>query len=300
MHNELSVLKVHACESFTASLHLFGRLRTSLPPLLLPMLNLASITTVLFAATTIIHSPIASAQKVDSCSFPGVTCATCLARWQSGPSYTRSSAPCAWCGSRTTNSSDPGYIGNCFADNGLNRYHLCDRLGLGVYSGTDAFVCDVVFSPAEAAAIVTAFLSLVSAAMCYKSATAASKPRRPQYKWLAIGFLLPVISVLILFCLRKTGHFDSAPSLSNHSSFPAVAYASAPGDDPLSGRYSPAPNPPASVHHESSTHQYVYHSQDPVPPAAYINAYGQDGSGYQDTQMPYVQQSGVAGAYGSC
>ena len=265
------------------------------------MFNLACIATVLVLATTLIFPPIASAQRVESCSFPAVTCRTCLGRWESGPSYARSSAPCAWCGSRTTNTSDPGYIGHCFADNGLNRYHLCDARGLGVYSGTDAFVCDVVLSPAEAAAVVIGFLSLVSAALCYKSATAASKPRRPQYKWLAIGFLLPVISVLILFCLRKTGHFDSAPSLSNQPSFPGVPYASAPHDDPPSARYSPAPNPPASVYHDSNTHQYVYQRLDPVPPAAqHINAYGQDGSGYQDAQMPYAQQSGVAGAYGSC
>ena len=133
-------------------------------------------------------------------------------------------------------------------------------------------MCDVVLSPAEAAAVVIGFLSLVSAAMCYKSATAASKPRRPQYKWLAIRFLLPVISVLILFCLRKTRHFDSAPSLSNQPSFPGVPYASAPHDDPPSARYSTAPNPPASVYHDSNTHQYVYQSLGscqgcaPLPP----------------------------------
>ena len=257
------------------------------------MFNVVPITTVLVVAISVFLSPIVAAQRVDSCSFPGVTCRTCLGRWESGPSYTRSPGPCTWCGSRTTNTSDPGYRGNCFADNGLNRYNLCDYYSLPVYSGTNAFVCDVVFSPGEAAGIVIGFFSLVSAAMCYKSATAASKPRSPQYKWLAIGFLLPVVSVLILFCLRKRGHFDSAPSHSNQSSFPSVSYASAPNDNPQSGPYSPAPTLSAYACDVSSTQQYSYQSQDPVPPAAYISAYGQAGSGYQDTQMPYAQQSYV-------
>ncbi len=237
------------------------------------MFNLAPITTALVAAIAIIFSPIVAAQKVDSCSFPGVTCKTCLGRWESGSSYSRSQGPCVWCGSRTTNTSDPGYIGTCFANNGLNKYNLCQQYALPVYEGTSSFVCDVVISPPEVAGIVIGVLSLVSAAMCYKAATAASKPRTPQYKWLAFGFFLPVVSVLILFCLRKRGHFDS-PALvhSSQSSFPSVPYSSALNGSAQSAAYSP---------------------QGPAPPTAHTSAYGQGSAPYLDTQILYAQQGYV-------
>ncbi len=176
----------------------------------------------------------------------------------------------------------------------MNKYNLCQYYALPVYEGTSAFVCDVVLAPPEVAGIVIGVLSLVSAAMCYKAATAASKPRTPQYKWLAFGFFLPVVSVLILFCLRKRGHFDSsALADSSQSSFPSVPYSSALNDSAQSAAYSPAPSPAVAVDDVSSTQQYVFQNQHPALPAAHTSAYGQAGAPYLDTQMLYAQQGYV-------
>jgi hypothetical protein len=156
----------------------------------------------------------------------------------------------------------------------------------------------VVLSPGVVAAIVTGFFSLASACLCFKLATAASKPRSPQYKWLAIGFLLPVISVLILLCLRKRGHFDaSAPSYSSQTSFPNAPYGSAPNGYAQSVPYIAAPNDVSSTQQyvspndASDTQQYVSPIQDHAPAAGYFSApYGQAGYDHQSNQMLLAQQ----------
>jgi hypothetical protein len=186
--------------------------------------------------------PIAVTQ-VSSCSFPGVTCSTCLNRYTTGSSYDSSLTKCGWCGARSLNASDPSTSnGYCLEDNDPLKAAKCQDQSFMMYAysrsrGTVGSaitaMCDTNrMTAAVFAGIAVGILALISAALCYWRATVYAGSR--QFKWIFAGLFLPVLSVIIVEILAKKGHFGS----SVHEQSAAAGTANAPTDP-----HSAAPNP---------------------------------------------------------
>jgi hypothetical protein len=260
------------------------------------MINAASVA-VAAAAIFLSLFPITDAQRVESCSFPGVTCRTCLGRFESQLTWKKSSRQCGWCGSKTTNTSDPtatnGYcISNNFLDKNL-RQQLCNVPGdIYVVSETSAG-CDFSLSEEAVAGIVIGVLSGVSAIVCYSQSKKLGASSLDQKKWLLAGLVLPVVSVVVLNVLARRGHFAkkrvAVPAhVTDAREQNSASYAENPtaGSQPLS--YGAHPNEPAPVAY--STQQYL--SPNPYSPNDLPQPYVGTSSDYSNAGTSSGQQQG--------
>ena len=243
--------------------------------------------------------PIIAAQLVASCSFPGVTCVTCMGRYETGTSYQRSTNKCGWCGAKTTNTSDPmATNGYCLSDSDLfQKKQIRSQLCAG-----DVFVvtanssgCNFSLSPGAIAGIVIGFLCLLSALLCYSQSKKFGASSQDQKKWLLIGLVLPVVSVVVLHVLARRGHFDKKSATSPVQMPAAYEQNSAPyTGNPTSENQAPqgygggAPSAPAPTAY--STQQYV--TPAPYSPYDQPQPYGATSADYSNTSAPYGQQQG--------
>jgi hypothetical protein len=238
-------------------------------------------------AISLILLPIVAAQKVPSCSFPGVTCRTCLGRYESGTRYSSSLTQCGWCGSRSANTSDPDAAkGYCIAKN--DRLRMC--LGETIVFSSNPSACDFVLSPGAIAAIVIGALAGSSALLCYSQSRKLGASSRDQAKWLLLGLVLPVVSVVVLIVLARRGHFTKVHVTSPVQSPPAYEQysdAATASETPHAQDYgggSSVPSAPA----EYNTQQYVspapYNTYDPPQP------YSATSADYNSSSAPYGQQ----------
>jgi hypothetical protein len=181
-----------------------------------------TIATVLSIA--IILSPIVAAQQVSSCSYPEATCETCVRRWKpSSNARTGNKVECTWCGSLGTNSSDPDFAGLCFfADDVITK----EKCGTNPIFQGKCTANTVSLNIPLIVGIPFGLASAASATTCYAEARVATgRDRLTKWKWLFIGLLLPLISIVLVCYLQRKGHFNSS----------AHAQSSAPsGPAPLS------------------------------------------------------------------
>jgi hypothetical protein len=164
--------------------------------------------------------PIIAAQsptKVKSCSFPGVTCKTCVFRYESGINYKKSSTKCVWCESKPTNPSDPA------ATDGVNGYCLSGvtetSSGKCGFNSKDAMIigepawCDNTYIPPVAIYAPICGCAMISALICNIWASAWAVSRQIKLRMIIIGLLLPIVSLFVVQYLHRKGHIvGSAPT----------------------------------------------------------------------------------------
>jgi hypothetical protein len=250
--------------------------------------------------TTILLSllPIIAAQKVESCSFPGVTCVTCMGRYETGTMYASSTNKCGWCGAKTTNTSDPTATnGYCLSDSDSFskkqfRQQLC--AGSSFVLTKDSSGCNFSLSQGAIAGIVIGFLCLLSALLCYSQSKKFGASSQDQKKWLLIGLVLPIVSVVVLHVLARRGHFAKnsitspaqLPSAYAQNSAPYTGNPTSENQAPPQGYGGGAPSAPAPAAY--STQQYV--SPAPYSPYDQPQPYGATSADYSNTSAPYGQQ----------
>jgi hypothetical protein len=171
------------------------------------MLTLAHATLLFLSIVCVLFPTITAQTKVQRCSFPGVTCKTCVSRYESGASYKTSNSKCGWCGSMPSNASDPSAAaGHCLADN--DRESKFEKCGFSDNVFTTGS-CDNGIDPALIYVPISA-CSVVSAGSIHFWASKWRVSR--QIKWLVtvIGLLLPIVSLFLVQYLYRKGHFNSA------------------------------------------------------------------------------------------
>ena len=215
------------------------------------MLSLAH-TTPLAIVIVCVLFPIIAAQnptQVKSCSFPGVTCKTCVFRYEASgilkDPYAKSSTKCGWCGSKPTNPSDPA------ATDGVNGYCLSQRdtetsSGKCGFNSEDAMIigepawCDNTYIPPVAIYAPICGCAMISALICNIWASAWAVSRQIKLRMIIIGLLLPIVSLFVVQYLHRKGHIvgsapteQSSPETQVHAIEP-VSGAELQGQDPSS------------------------------------------------------------------
>ena len=178
-----------------------------------------------FVACVFALLPIAAAQ-VSTCSFPSVACATCIGRYKtgSGSSYKDSTIKCGWCGAKTLNASDPSSAnGYCLDNNDASKAEKCQGQNFLLLPdsrrASAQATCETAQFPAGiAVGVAVGIAALISSGLCYWRATGHAGSR--QFKYIFVGLVLPVLSVIIVEILAKKGHFQahSAPHTANAAS----------------------------------------------------------------------------------
>jgi hypothetical protein len=175
------------------------------------MLTWAHATLLFFFIVCALFPTITAQTKVQRCSFPGVTCKSCVFRYESGTSYKASNSKCGWCGSTPSNASDPtATAGYCLADD--DRKSKKEKCGFSdnVFTTGNKDSCDNDYIDPALIYVPISTCSVVSAGSAHFWASKWRVSR--QIKWLVtiIGLLLPIVSLFLVQYLYRKGHFNSA------------------------------------------------------------------------------------------
>ena len=228
-------------------------------------------------AVAIALFPIVAAQKVDFCSFPGVTCRTCVGRYETGTSYAKSSTQCGWCGSTATNTSDPAVRqGFCLSDKDPMKASRC-----GLQPRIEGS-CDVLLTPASIAGIAIGAAALVSALVCYEIASSHYNSR--QYEWAVIGMLLPLVAILIIFCIAKRGASQKTDDNVIAKQMQDMKHAHIAAHTSIA-------YPPSAPHGRPPAYGQASNGYSPSDLTLEAGPYGATAFNYQHAQTPHAQQA---------